>query len=322
MTNPNEARQTSEARIDANRENAKKSTGPRSAAGKAASSRNRLLHGLRANKHILLDGENPEEFLLLLKDLDNTFRPAGEAEEMLVTRIAADQWRLDRALPLEAGIYRARLEGVAASDDSRAKALVNHKRNRELHPDRFPPVPAPPDPDDRLARAFAIDCAGAKHLANFNRNKSSVELSIDRAIRQLKIYQAARIANDPAPGHQPSPPPDQPSGTLEVPVMHQTAPPAKSEATPAATPPKSADYHSNPTNGGIASSSVAAMLLAALAFMHAVPELIAALSALLIGPRTGHKRRKVNLIPPFAMVVSRIRQAIPAVSTQNPAPAS
>jgi hypothetical protein len=321
MTNPNEARQTSEARIDANRENAKKSTGPRSAAGKAASSRNRLLHGLRANKHILLDGENPEEFLLLLKDLDNTFRPAGEAEEMLVTRIAADQWRLDRALPLEAGIYRARLEGVAASDDSRAKALVNHKRNRELHPDRFPPVPAPPDPDDRLARAFAIDCAGAKHLANFNRNKSSVELSIDRAIRQLKIYQAARIAA-PGPGHQPSPPPDQPHGTSEDPVVHHTAPPAKSEATPAATPPKSADYHSNPTNGGISSSSVAAMLLAALAFMHAVPELIAALSALLIGPRTGHKRRKVNLIPPFAMVVSRIRQAIPAVSTQNPAPAS
>src|ERR1017187_1742558 len=47
MKNPNEPRTPSEAKINANRENAQKSTGPRSAEGKAASSRNRLLHGLR-----------------------------------------------------------------------------------------------------------------------------------------------------------------------------------------------------------------------------------------------------------------------------------
>jgi len=55
-----------EAQIRANRENAKRSTGPRTAEGKAASSRNGLSHGLCAEK-LMLSGEDPEEFLMLLK---------------------------------------------------------------------------------------------------------------------------------------------------------------------------------------------------------------------------------------------------------------
>ena len=42
-------------------------------------------------------------------------------------------------------------------------------------------------------------------LANFSRNKSDIELSIDRALRQLKIHQAARIASTPKV-EQPVPP--------------------------------------------------------------------------------------------------------------------
>ena len=99
------------------RENAKKSTGPRTAEGKTASSRNGLKHGLCADKHILLD-EDREEFLLLLKDLYDRFRPVGLGEEKLVQRIAADQWRLDRTIPMEAGIYRERCQQVATTDRS------------------------------------------------------------------------------------------------------------------------------------------------------------------------------------------------------------
>src|ERR1039458_4492409 len=80
MNNPNEPRTPIEAQINANRENAKKSTGPRTAEGKAASSRNRLLHGLRANKHILLD-EDPEEFLFLLDDHLDRFHDVAAKEE-------------------------------------------------------------------------------------------------------------------------------------------------------------------------------------------------------------------------------------------------
>jgi hypothetical protein len=314
MKNPNQPRILTQARIDANRENAKKSTGPRTAEGKAASSRNRLLHGLRANKHILLDEDDPEHFLILLKDLDARFRPVGEGEEMLVTRIAADQWRLDRNLPMEAGIYRQRLEGVAATDYSRKRELINHKRNHELNPERVPPAPAPPDPSDRLARAFNTDCEGAKYLANFNRYKSSIELSIDRSLRQLKTYQAARFASTPEVGQvgqvgQAVPPAEpHPSAAGQA---EQAAPPAV-----AANAQKSENYHSNPTNEAIAKFSVAAMLLAALTLLRAVPEFIAAFLAKPTGARIGHNRPKMNLLYPLAPVVSRIRQALPV--TTNP----
>ena len=80
MNKTEEPRTTTEAQINANRENAKKSSGPRSAQGKAASSRNGLKHGLCAGQHIL-PGEDPEEFLLLLKDLFDHFRPVGPGEE-------------------------------------------------------------------------------------------------------------------------------------------------------------------------------------------------------------------------------------------------
>jgi hypothetical protein len=244
MNEPNESRQTSQtsqARIDANRENAKKSTGPRSAAGKATSSRNRLIHGLRANKHILLDDDNPEDFLLLLKDLDNTFRPVGEAEEMLVTHVAADMWRLEHALPMEAGIFRHRLQGADAVDH---RKLANQKINHEREPQTYPPAPDPPDPEDRLARAFMIDCAKPNFLASLARYKAAAQLSIDRNLRQLKTYQAARLASPP--------PQNDPVG--------QALPPANPEETPA----QSTNYHSNPTDEPTAKPSLgtlAAVLL-------------------------------------------------------------
>src|ERR1039458_4469977 len=108
MKKPNESKTPTEAQTNANRRNAAKSTGPRTTEGKAASSRNALKHGLCADQHPL-PGEDPEGFRLLLDDLFGRFRPVGDGEETLVLRIAADQWRLDRALPMEAGRKSTRL---------------------------------------------------------------------------------------------------------------------------------------------------------------------------------------------------------------------
>jgi hypothetical protein len=261
----NEPRKPTEAQIGANRRNAQKSTGPRTPEGRAASSRNRLVHGLRANKHLLLD-EDPEEFLILLKDLHDRFRPVGEGEEELVMRIASGQWRLHRTLPMEAGIYRERLQAVAAEDFARKRELVNHKRNHELNPERVPPAPAPPDAGDRLTRAFDVDCARRNSLANLARYETSIERSIDRCLRQLEKFQAARHASAPNPEDQPSPLPAQPL------TPHSGAENAES---PAATPPEPMNYHSNPKNEGIAQSGAlfgaAALALVIYALLHAVP---------------------------------------------------
>ena len=49
----------SEAKLEANRRNAKQSTGPRTEAGKFRSSQNAVTHGLRAESLVVLD-EDPQ----------------------------------------------------------------------------------------------------------------------------------------------------------------------------------------------------------------------------------------------------------------------
>ena len=234
MKNTDPPHTATEDQVNANRQNAKKSTGPRTAEGKAASSRNGLKHGLCANKHILLD-EDPEEFLFLLQDLLDRFRPVGPGEEKLVLRIVNDQWRLDRALPAEAGIYRDRFHDVAQKEEVRQQLYDIKKRDAEKYGDPVPPPPTPPVEGDLLARAFNVDCEGPNSFAKLARYESALERSIDRCLRQLKIYQAARNTPDPSPEepHQPpNPAPDPPS-----------------------TPSKTQDYEANPKNGGIAAVS-------------------------------------------------------------------
>jgi hypothetical protein len=297
MEKTNEPRTPTEAQINANRENAKKSTGPRTAAGKAASSRNRLLHGLRANKHILLD-EDPEDFLILLHDLYDRFQPVGDAEEMLVLRLASAHWRLDRAFPMEASLYRNRLQEIAEEDADRQRTYAWQRESAELQGSPAPPAPAPHDERDRLARAFDADCVAPNSLARLARYEGSIERSIDRCLRQLKTYQAARIASAPDrpdAGPQPSPdagqapPPAEPSQTESPCQVPDDPSPEVGQtiglcrlpalpAEPAATPSESESYHSNPKNGGIARLSTAAMAQALYALLHAALEFIVALA--------------------------------------------
>jgi hypothetical protein len=51
----------SDKKIQANRQNAKKSTGPKSLAGKKRSSLNSIKHGLTCEKNVCI-GENKKEF--------------------------------------------------------------------------------------------------------------------------------------------------------------------------------------------------------------------------------------------------------------------
>jgi hypothetical protein len=86
---------TSSAQIAANRRNAQKSTGPRTANGKASSRLNALKHGLTAET-CLLPGESLAEFEHLRGRLATEFTPATLIDEILVERLAGLVWRLRR----------------------------------------------------------------------------------------------------------------------------------------------------------------------------------------------------------------------------------
>jgi hypothetical protein len=93
-----------ERRREINRENAKKSTGPRTPAGKARSSMNAVRHGVLA-KRLILPGENALDFAGLRQGMREHFRPRDEVEEGLVERMVGATWRQRRAEAVELGLW-------------------------------------------------------------------------------------------------------------------------------------------------------------------------------------------------------------------------
>ena len=91
---------TTEKKKESNRRNARKSTGPRSEAGKAVVSRNALRHGL-LSRHLIIEGESQEEFSELLRLLAEEFRPVGLVEHALVERVGIALWRQRRLVRAE-----------------------------------------------------------------------------------------------------------------------------------------------------------------------------------------------------------------------------
>jgi hypothetical protein len=89
-----------EKQLHANRKNARLSTGPKSATGKAIVSGNRIRHGILSNK-LLLDSECLEDYQALLDDLHAQLKPSGALEFTLVEKIAVTLWRQQRLVRAE-----------------------------------------------------------------------------------------------------------------------------------------------------------------------------------------------------------------------------
>ena len=105
--------------IEANRRNARKSTGPKSATGKAASSANALSHGLTAAGDVLLQDESADAFEARQRDVLADLAPQDALQAMLARRIVQLLWRLDRAARLEAELF---LHGELAAKRDRLRA--------------------------------------------------------------------------------------------------------------------------------------------------------------------------------------------------------
>jgi hypothetical protein len=86
----------SEAKLEANRKNARRSTGPQTAQGKDRSRRNAVKHGLRAESLLMLD-EDPQE----LEDRKEAWRTCLAPRDLVELSIVDDaveySWMLDRA---------------------------------------------------------------------------------------------------------------------------------------------------------------------------------------------------------------------------------
>jgi hypothetical protein len=92
--------------LNANRQNAQKSTGPKTENGKAVSKLNALKHGLLAQTVVVRGHqlkESTNEFKKLCQEFYADLNPVGPLEEMLVGQIVTAAWRLRRARSAESG---------------------------------------------------------------------------------------------------------------------------------------------------------------------------------------------------------------------------
>lgn len=90
----------------ANRQNAQKSTGPKTSEGKTVITLNAMKHGL-LSRHVLLPDEDEAALVELGKRLRMHLQPVGEFEVLLVERIVTAAWRLRRVLAIETSLFEA-----------------------------------------------------------------------------------------------------------------------------------------------------------------------------------------------------------------------
>ena len=154
------------SQIKANRNNAKKSTGPRTEDGKTRVAKNALKHGLLA-RDTVLPGEDPAEFDSQLSALEADIQPANSLEFELVRQIADAQWRMRRLTRLETGFI------AAALDETRR--YMEKRRPDELRPGY--------DGETQLLGSAMLDRTQALvHLARYDGHLSR---RFFRAVKQL-----------------------------------------------------------------------------------------------------------------------------------------
>jgi hypothetical protein len=172
-----------EKQVQANRNNAKKSTGPRTGEGKARASQNALKHGLLANGAVL-PGEDPVEFEAQLAALEDAIQPGDALEHELVRQIADAQWRLRRLSRLETAYL------IAALDNTRDIEAVRHPR--PLHYS---------EEENTLMLGYTL-MGRTQTLANLARYDAHLGRRFERAIQQIARLREAREKRQAAQAKQ------------------------------------------------------------------------------------------------------------------------
>ena len=103
----------SEARIKANQENAKKSRGPTTVAGKEKSRRNALKHGLTGAGIVLPEADAAEVERRAIA-FENELEPSGEVGLALVRRAALNSVRMERGADQQVAALAERVRRVEA----------------------------------------------------------------------------------------------------------------------------------------------------------------------------------------------------------------
>jgi hypothetical protein len=126
--------------------NAKKLGGPKPPEGKSRSAMNALRHGLSAN-HLLLPGEDSQQYGSHLDGYFATFAPATLPEAHVVAQLGDLAWKLERLSKLENNRLRARLEEEIEKTHEHQSVVITRRALQMVNAlvGALKAVPMPPD---------------------------------------------------------------------------------------------------------------------------------------------------------------------------------
>ena len=165
---------SSKLKSESARINGAKSKGPKTAQGKAASSKNALRHGLTAN-YAVTTLESQDDFELLLDSYQDRYQPSDGVEMELVQTLAITRWRLRRIGLLETNLIDNEL-ALSGEDIDKEFSRISD--------------------DGRLACVFA-KLAEGKALSLLIRYEGALNRVYDRTLKQLAEIQKASRRNEP-----------------------------------------------------------------------------------------------------------------------------
>src|SRR3954465_10108824 len=205
---------TTPAQIESNRQNAKRSTGPKTSQGKAKSRLNAVRHGIFACE-VLLPDEDPAELQALADRMRAELRPRGELEELHMGRAVAAAWRLLRLTRIEAGmlvhglsverinIARRQQQRYVSHPVEDGIRVLTAAGSQVMNPDEYfaceaAVIEAEGEGRTDLAawgRAFISDATGPDAFARLARYETSVERSFYRSLQELERLRLARLGD-------------------------------------------------------------------------------------------------------------------------------
>jgi hypothetical protein len=130
--------------------NAKKLGGPKTPEGKSRSAMNALRHGLSAN-HLLLPGEDSQQYGSHLDGYFATFAPTTLPEAHIVAQLGDLAWKLERLSKLENNRLRARLEEEMEKTHEHQSVVITRRASQMVNAlvGAMEAVPMPPDDAER-----------------------------------------------------------------------------------------------------------------------------------------------------------------------------
>jgi hypothetical protein len=174
----------SKAQVTANRENARKSTGPRTAEGKAVVSKNAVKYGLFA-KEVIIFGEDPADYDALHDAILAELAPSGVMEILLAERVVSLTWRLHR-------VERLMSEVINELIDKRLKdpfPEIADNLAKEMLGEQYPGVKLPyaegQKPDLSFGKAVIRDYANSRVIDKLSLYEKRMESSFFRTMSEL-----------------------------------------------------------------------------------------------------------------------------------------